>query len=459
MVKIVETQTEEKQKNKKFKKALFISLIAIVLVLIITVTAILVIFLNKPKRNKNELNVFNYGLVAVLTDEGWGYADKSGKLVITPQFEEANPFTNNGLALVCLAGHYGFINTKGKYVISPIYQEAFSFVGDEDLAVVKRNSKYGYVDEDGDEEIACQFEEAHPFVNGLARVKISGKYGFIDDDGHFVINPTFKIARDFSSNGVAIVSQNTDKGVKSACINRRGELLTEYIYDYINVENNYAIAFDGIEYTVFNSKMKQLFKTENEIIGITSQLDRFKNIKEGLIPFRNKSYKFGYMNLKGEEVIAAEYDVLGNFYDGLAVVKKDGKYGFINKNNQIVIENKFEFAEDFSNGYAVIKQDNMYGLINTKGEIVLAAEYASLGKVNNGICYFAKADKSGYGYINVNGQVVVQQICSKIIGLNENVYSCSDDGYIVVKQDDFYGIIDKNGHYIVNPYLLDINFM
>ena len=455
MVKVIEEQSENKQ-NKNFKP-LFISLASFALALIIVIATVLVMFVNKFKPNKSDVNVFSRGLVAVSSDGGWGYVDINGKMAITPQFEKAYAFSDNGLALVKLDGYYGFINTKGRYVINPIYQEAYSFDFGDELTVVKRNQKYGYVDDEGDEEIACQFEAAYPFEYDLALVKISGRYGFIDDDGHFIINPTYEYADSFTRSGIAIVGHNTENGKRWACINRRGELLTEYAYHVIEIKNNYVIAYDGTKYTVFNSKMKPIFSTELTIYA-QGQFDPFENINEGLIPFRDENHKFGYMNLKGKIVIPAEYDILGNFYDGLALFRKDGKYGYINKKNKIVIENKFKFAERFSEGYAVISDNGEYGLINTKGEVVIKAKYSSLGMVKNGVCYFAKADKSGFGYIDLKEREIISQQCSEIPSYSDNVYSCSDDGYIVIKQNEFYGIINKKGQFVVNSYLKEIDF-
>jgi hypothetical protein len=44
--------------------------------------------------------------------------DKSGKLVINPQFDEAMSFAN-GLARVKMGGRTGYINATGKYVWNP----------------------------------------------------------------------------------------------------------------------------------------------------------------------------------------------------------------------------------------------------------------------------------------------------------------------------------------------------
>ena len=66
---------------------------------------------------------------------GYGYIDKSGKVVIEPQFDEERAFSE-GLAQVEKDGKWGFIDKSGKVVIEP----QFDWVSDfsEGLAKVRR---------------------------------------------------------------------------------------------------------------------------------------------------------------------------------------------------------------------------------------------------------------------------------------------------------------------------------
>ena len=56
----------------------------------------------------------------------YGYVDKTGKVVIDFQFEEADGFYD-GLSLVKVDGKYGFIDKTGKMVIEPQFDHATSF--------------------------------------------------------------------------------------------------------------------------------------------------------------------------------------------------------------------------------------------------------------------------------------------------------------------------------------------
>jgi hypothetical protein len=51
-------------------------------------------------------------------NERRGYIDKSGSLIIQPQFDYAQDF-NNGLALVKIKNKIGYIDSSGNFVWEP----------------------------------------------------------------------------------------------------------------------------------------------------------------------------------------------------------------------------------------------------------------------------------------------------------------------------------------------------
>ncbi len=72
----------------------------------------------------------NEGLAAVLLGEKWRFIDKSGELVIDPQYDSAYYF-NEGLATVKIGDKFGFIDRSGNMVIQPQYDgvdDMFSMV-------------------------------------------------------------------------------------------------------------------------------------------------------------------------------------------------------------------------------------------------------------------------------------------------------------------------------------------
>jgi hypothetical protein len=100
----------------------------------------------------------------------FGYADVSGRVVITPAYEQCGEF-NEGLAVVMKEGLVGFIDTNGKVVIDFQYPNAGRF--SEGLAHASKDGKTGFIDKTGKVVIPFEFDYAFDFSEGLASIAAS----------------------------------------------------------------------------------------------------------------------------------------------------------------------------------------------------------------------------------------------------------------------------------------------
>lgn len=119
----------------------------------------------------------------------YGYRDKAGEFVITPQFDYAGEFSE-GRAVVGLgkfpATKWGYINLQGNVVIPAQFDGAHDF--SEGMAAVSIGGKLGYIDLAGKLVVTPQFDEAQKFSGGRARVRvIKTGYGYINKTGEFVV--------------------------------------------------------------------------------------------------------------------------------------------------------------------------------------------------------------------------------------------------------------------------------
>ena len=76
---------------------------------------------------------FSEGLASVRVDDRYGFINKSGQVVISPQFKMASSF-HDGLARIEVNGKVGFINKKGNFQIEPKFEIAGDFT--EGLSLV-----------------------------------------------------------------------------------------------------------------------------------------------------------------------------------------------------------------------------------------------------------------------------------------------------------------------------------
>ncbi|MFA6208161.1 MAG: WG repeat-containing protein [Candidatus Obscuribacterales bacterium] len=180
----------------------------------------------------------------------WGFVDKDGKLVIPHQYPSAGSF-HNGLALVSenyrniLGKPEGFIDKTGKLQLPSEFYLSKGFEGGvavrgqnkkcwlidttgkaltddsydqfgtaegkswrlsaEGLIPVKRGSLWGFIDTQGNNVIAPQFNEVRHFHEGLAVVKFKhGHLAYIDPQGKIKLDESYEHAWQFQD-GLAVV--------------------------------------------------------------------------------------------------------------------------------------------------------------------------------------------------------------------------------------------------------------
>jgi hypothetical protein len=130
-------------------------------------------------------------------------------------------------------GKFGFIDKTGKIVIAPQFFVAQDFA--EGLAAVRveetEESKYGYIDRTGQMMISSRFNQAGPFSEGLAAVETSARivdnkvvdiaWGFIDKTGVLRIPDRYQFAGNFSEGLARVAIQS---GVSEGYVDHAGRL-------------------------------------------------------------------------------------------------------------------------------------------------------------------------------------------------------------------------------------------
>lgn len=128
---------------------------------------------------------FREGMCLTTKDDLYGYLDLKGT-AIKPRFTNAHDFSE-GLACVCEEIQYGYIDKTGEFVISPEYTAGGFF--SEGLAAVRiGNTNWGYINKEGDLVIPPQYSMAYEFHNGLATVRRNGVLQYINKEGHVISN-------------------------------------------------------------------------------------------------------------------------------------------------------------------------------------------------------------------------------------------------------------------------------
>ena len=157
---------------------------------------------------------------------------------------------------------------------------------------------------------------------------------------------------------------------------------------------------------------------------------------------------YGFLNKKGEEVIPAKFELVGDFANGLAPAKLNGKWGYINKTGEYVIQPTYGYAENFKSGYAKIgnhPSSLYFDYVNTEGKVFNEYDILTEPFYFEGLKIVEANAK--FGFRDVKGKVVIPAIYDRVFNFNGS-------GMTSAKKGDSYGLINKQGKEL-SPFEFD----
>jgi hypothetical protein len=166
----------------------------------------------------------------------------------------------------------------------------------EGFRPVRRNGRYGFINDAGLLLIPNRYEEVMPFSEGRAGIKIRNKWGFIDYTDRIVIQPVYDKAEPFY-NGTARVSQKNKWGL----IDKEGNLLVPVRYDSLSLlpSGRVLVQADG-HYGLVDTQGNQLLHPKYE---------QLNDLNNGMVIVKQNG-KYGVTDIHGVALIPLSYDYL-----------------------------------------------------------------------------------------------------------------------------------------------------
>ena len=170
------------------------------------------------------------------------------------------------------------------------------FEESEGLRAIKKDNRYGFVDNRGRLRIANRYENVKSFNESLAPVMIRGKWGFINHADQIAIQPVYEQVGQFK-NGFSIVKQKDQYGV----IDKSGKLLLPVRYEAIEVLTDKRIK-------VKHNGMWGLSENTGKIL-LHPKFETLTPLSNGYAIISQQK-KFGVVTLEGLSTIPQMYDAI-----------------------------------------------------------------------------------------------------------------------------------------------------
>ena len=162
-----------------------------------------------------------------------------------------------------------------------------------------------------------------------------------------------------------------------------------------------------------------------------------------------KGDKIGFIDKMGNEVIPCIFDFMEeadcSFHEGLAFVHQGDNYYFIDKEGKKAFDFNYDAANHFSEGLAIVWKEGKCGYIDKKGNEVIALTDKYFGHdFSEGLA--AAMSKDGkLGFIDMKGNVVIPFNYD----MTEGDTPLFSEGYAAVQKEGKCGFIDKNGKEVI----------
>jgi len=396
-------------------------------------------------------------------DGKWGYINKTGEMVIAPQWQMAELFSN-GFALVKGENYQAVIDRQGNVLLETdgrIMPRSYTYC-------IRKN------DENGD-SIYAYFDPVSGYLSP------------------FIFDAVEDIFRDDPAAPMAVLTKDPPRVtyIIPATGEKAFENEYELLHDDAEFHEGYALAANECI----------LYDTEGNIwswypeFHLIDTSGRETIFPEGIFPdspvqegylriSRNLTEEewaagksgwgvvYGLAKPNGEIVIEPQYDYLYPPQDGCVVIMQDYRLGHIDLETGMTVEPRFEFITDslpcytFSNGYALLyplqvgEQEWVQLLIDRQGreifstweedEIRLASHVFTPG----GLCVYEKNHQYGLMRITEGQATLLTEAIYEKINYWNSWHAMKhplESGWLPVKMDGLWGYVNEQAEMIIPP--------
>ena len=414
-------------------------------------------------------------------DGKYGLISLEGKKITNPIYEEIDTLQyKEGEFVIKKDNKYGIMNMNGYVIINPEYDniKADAYYSTDtgyknDGYIVSNTTdegyRYGYIDNEGNKILDTNYNDLYR-INYEGETYLvcaeNGKYGLFNKNKNIIPNE-YQAITYIEGDNLCLVQ----KGKKYGIITLEGSMILQVRYNQIDINGDYIYTTDE------NSEIKVYDKKGNEVeVNQNTTISTIQENPEYKIYIDTSNGTTLYSIYQGENKITnGNYNYIGYLSNNNYIASRQNeKLGVIDQNENIKLEMKYDTIRKIDGTNLVeadIQSTNTIEIYSSNLEKIAEMNNATLTVEDNYIklsstteikyfdlegkekqnteifpenTIFAKSQNGKWGFVDKNGQVVVDYQYDEVTEQNEY-------GFAGVKLNDKWGIVDKNGKIIVEP--------
>ncbi len=280
----------------------------------------------------------------------------------------------------------------------------------------------------------------------LIPYKEDGLWGFTDSSGTVVIPPKYEEASAFLENGLTVVKTGTGFGL----LNKNGVEVVKPILPNRILDCGCGVY--GFEQTngfaLVNKQGKRIDKGQVEKVMTDCHEDRLAVKQDG---------RWGFLDSRGQAMIAADMDQVFPFYHGIAPVRKSGQKAWmlIDRSGKAIGQDRFEVMYPLQEGFGVgIQTDpvgrSKYGVIDSTGKVIVPFQFARIAGTFTGDFVACAAydpyDLESKGITEeANTWFIYNRQGNKVGETHYGLWDEFSEGLIVAQKGEKFGFVDSTG--------------
>lgn len=206
------------------------------------------------------------------SEAGISLMTSSGKTILreVDGYQQVDGY-GEGYFMVKKENRWGFVDDLGRLRISNRYGGVGPFA--EGMAAIKLRGKWGFIDKDETLRIQPYYDEVLSFKNKRTIVQLDGQFGLVDENGREVLELIWKSIHRLNTDNYIVRDMDNRVGL----VDEVGSFIFRPSFDYLEDFGNRVLVSKNGSWGVLSYSGNPIFKINNEEIKVIGDFTMVKN--------------------------------------------------------------------------------------------------------------------------------------------------------------------------------------